>query len=160
LTRFYNWLRFWVLWIISSGLNFMILFTIRQFYMTDDLHSDYFKTVAGPIDNWVAFIGIFFCVLLIYLLNAFYKEAELIKARFVFVSSLQLLLLGIFRLATAPFALKFDATFQLTHGYILVSIGALVLSVVLLWLTARNNNESMLGMIKRLMRIHRDNKYW
>ncbi|HHT36306.1 MAG: hypothetical protein ACE3NC_02290 [Candidatus Wallacebacter cryptica] len=160
MTRFYHWLRFWVLWWISAGLNFGILMTIRRFYMTDDVLSDYFKMVAGPIDNWVAFLGIFICLFLVYLINAFYKEPELITTRFMFVSSLQLPLFGILRLVTAPFALRLDSEFELTVAYVLISLAAIVIGVLMFWRTIKNKNESMLRMLKRFARLYRDDKYW
>lgn len=160
LRRFFEWWRFWLLWIISAGLNFVILATVRQFYYTDDVYSDYFKHVAGLIDNWVYVIGGFTCLLLIYLINAFYKDKTLIVARFTFVSAIQFLLLGILRLTTAPFAEKHNSTFQLTPAYVWFSIGAIFIGVVLLVLAARNGGESLWVMIKRLLRLRREDKYW
>ncbi|MDI9420060.1 MAG: hypothetical protein GX228_08855 [Firmicutes bacterium] len=159
LRRFMAWSRFWLLWIISSGLNFIILATVRQFYYTDDFYSEYFEQVSGPIDNWVAVVGGFACLLLIYLLNEFYKDKALIVTRFSFVSAIQFLLLGILRLASAPFALKYNKAFELTASYVMFSVGAILLSLILFGLVARTSGESFLIMIKRLLRIYREDKF-
>ena len=158
--RFLQWWRFWLFWIISSGLNFAILAALRQFYYTDDIHSDFFKEVSGPVDNWVAVIGGFVCLLLIYLLNAYYKDKEPIVNRFSFVTAIQLLMLGVLRLASAPFAEKYNSAFDLTPGYVGFSIGAVVASLVLFVIVARNSGEPLVVMVKRLLRIHREDRYW
>lgn len=158
LTRFFRWLRFWILWLTSCGLNFLILSTVRQFYMTDDIHSEYFETVAVKVDNWVVFLGGFTWLLLVYLLNAYYKEN--IYRRFSFVTALQLILLGIVRLASGPFAEKLNAEFQFTTMYTVVSVGCMIVGVILLVIIARTQGERPLRMLKRMLRITRDNKYW
>lgn len=151
--RILNWFRFWVFWLTSAGLNFFILAVIRQFYMTDDVHSDYFNYVASKIDSWVILIIGFSLIILVLLLNTFYKDQAKVIPRFGFISSLQLILLGLLRLASAPFAVKFASDFPITAGYILSSIGFLAAGFVLYFYTIRRSLEKPKDMLKKLFKI-------
>lgn len=156
--RFIHWVKFWLLWIFSSGFNFLIFLTLRQFYMTDDVYSDYFVDVAGRIDNLVTFVGIFFSVVLVYLLNSFYKEK--ILERFIFVSSWQFLIYGILRLITIPFMLKLNPGYQLTVNYVLVSGLAICAAPMLFRISKGMSSESSKVMVKKLFKLIRPDKYW
>lgn len=160
LKHFWQWLRFWLLWIVSCVLNYRILAAVRQFYYTDNVDSDFFKQVSGRIDNWVAIVGGFAFLLMIYLLNAFYKDKGLIVTRFSLVTAMQFLLLGILRLASAPFALKYNSTFQLTPEYIGLSLGLILVSFGLFSIAARMSGEPLKIMVKRLLRLRREDRYW
>ncbi|HKM17515.1 MAG TPA: hypothetical protein VJ064_04770, partial [Limnochordia bacterium] len=63
------------------------------------------------------------------------------------------------RLASAPFALKYNKAFELTASYVMFSVGAILLSLILFGLVARTSGESFLIMIKRLLRIYREDKF-
>ncbi len=160
LKRIYYWLRFWLLWPLSSWLNFVILVALRQFYMTDDVLSDYFKEVASKIDTWLLLIVGLGCLLMVYLLNAFYKNEYEIWRRFTFVTACQLFLLGVVRLTSAPFALKYSESFQLTSSYILYSSGMILTGMLLIGILIKVNRQTLVPMVKKLFRLYRDDKYW
>lgn len=151
--RILYWLRFWVFWLISAGLNFFLLAVIRQFYMTDDVYSDYFNDVASKIDSWVILIIGFSLVVLVLLTNTFYQDKAKIINRFKFVSSLQLMLLGLLRLTSAPMAVKLTSDFQITAGYIFCSIIFMAAGFVLYFYTTRLSTEKPKDMLKNLFKV-------
>lgn len=155
--RFLATLKFWFLWIFSSANNFFILGVLRQFYMTSDINSDYYLETVAKYDAWIGYTWAFASILLIYLLNAFYKEQ--INQRFAFITSLQLFFLGALRLMSAPLALRLDHEFELTASYIIISIIFVGVGVVFYQKTPKIGNETRITMLKRLFLI-REKKFW
>lgn len=125
--------------------------------MTDDVTSEYFRQVSGFIDNWVFLILGTLAVLLVYLLNGFYKED--IFMRFKFVSGGQGMLFGFLRIVSIPFALKYNARFELTITYVVFAIIAMVLGFYLIKDTKENYTSGLWRLTRRLFRI-KEGKFW
>lgn len=150
-------LKFWLFWVTSSVVNFFILGAIRQFYLTSETDTTYYIEQASKLDAWVGFLLVFTCILLIYLLNAFYKEE--INKRFLFISSLQLMILGIARIFSAPFAIHLDQEFEFTTRYVIISLASIILGVILYWYFKKFSKEKPTRMLRSLFRI-RAKKFW
>lgn len=157
LKRFLKRLSFSVCWWISSAMNFIWAYALRHFYLTDDLSSDYFREVAGFIDNWVFFVFGFFCLLLTYMLNTFYQED--LRKRFLFITSQQLMVLAVINILTAGSKVRLQSTFQLTWYYFVIWLVCLA-GGLYLYNYVKRLEPNPLSLFKKLFKLKRNESYW
>ncbi len=144
-------------WLTSTALNVVCVYRLRLFYMTDDIHSDYFKMVAAPLDNVMFIIFGFLVLLLLVLLNVFYQTDT--GRRFVFVSSIQTMIIGVTEVLSAPIQRRISPDVIITTEHTQIW-GAVFLAGVLVYLAnKRMNNISTISLLKSLFKIRRS-KFW